>query len=148
MYTFDVVVPYERCLIDVPVLYHTRSACAALLYHTWSFCVDVLYRAFSVSIFVLYMFSYGVAVLYQTVTRMVLLYCTKQWLVWCCWTVPIPGCASTGPVLGRCYQHRTSTGPVLAQRVTVNYTWESMCLHTCNIGYLTSVYIIKRYVRC
>jgi len=23
-------------------------------------------------------------------------------------------CASTGPVVGRCWQHRTSTGPVLA----------------------------------
>ena len=32
------------------------------------------------------------------------------------WTIPIimPWCASTGPVLGRCCQHRTSTGPVLA----------------------------------
>ena len=26
----------------------------------------------------------------------------------------MPLCASTGPVLGRCCQHRTSTGPVLA----------------------------------
>ena len=25
----------------------------------------------------------------------------------------MPLCASTGPVLGRCCQHRTSTGPVL-----------------------------------
>ena len=28
--------------------------------------------------------------------------------------INIPVCASTGPVLGRCCQHRTSTGPVLA----------------------------------
>ena len=26
----------------------------------------------------------------------------------------MPLCASTGPVLGRCCQHQTSTGPVLA----------------------------------
>ena len=28
--------------------------------------------------------------------------------------VDMPVCASTGLVLGRCWQHRTSTGPVLA----------------------------------
>jgi len=28
--------------------------------------------------------------------------------------VNMPLCASTGPVLARCWQHRTSTGPVLA----------------------------------
>ena len=28
--------------------------------------------------------------------------------------INMPLCASTGPALGRCWQHRTSTGPVLA----------------------------------
>ena len=44
-------------------------------------------------------------------------------------------CASTGPVLGRCCQHRTSIGPVLATNgmfagIAPEYTWVSLVVIT------------------